>query len=203
LPPFQPTPLFAALVAPAFRNPCADLGTPAALQAPWNHVPKLSFTIGLPSGVAMNASGPVVLASMTSQAPARLEFQPVPVFSVRSTITPSRTCWRPRRRRRHALGQRKAGSPELAVARTYGPAGFETLYFFLAPRVEAFSAGRRSFNALGRIGSGETGFESPAEKPAHRFQEAANGVALRRSRAAKIVLRVIFANGSSPADSMA
>ena len=41
-------PLFAARVAPILRSPCADLFTPAFLQASENALPNDSFVIGLP-----------------------------------------------------------------------------------------------------------------------------------------------------------
>jgi hypothetical protein len=59
-------PLFAALVAPALRCPCAAPGTPAALQANRNQFPKLSFVIGPPVGVATKARSPVFVAAMIS-----------------------------------------------------------------------------------------------------------------------------------------
>src|ERR1019366_7618302 len=60
-------PAFANRVAHALRNPCAAPGTPAVLHASRNQLPKLSFVIGAPDGVAIKVKSPAFVAAITSR----------------------------------------------------------------------------------------------------------------------------------------
>ena len=84
------------------------------------------------------------------------------------------------------------------------PACLKAFDFRIRPAVEALGFRTKAACPFRWIALDVAKFKSPAEQSAHAFQKsiAAKGVSLRRSIAAAIVLRVILANGSSPAVSM-
>ena len=167
-------PLFAALVAPILRNPCADFLTPACLQASEKALPNDSLVIGLPLMPQMKANSAVGPARKASCNGAnRGMWTSVPVFCVRivATPVPDMLLTKAHRIATSQTGVHQHSKPD-ALPRSERPLGLIGGNVLLAPDREAFARFQfRIFDALSRVDLHEACLFRPCKKATHRVEE--------------------------------